>query len=499
MKLTARQALIAHLTALAVLSTPLWASIWPPLVDFPKIVANTHVALTSTDPALANPHYVVSPGWLPYLGAELFLLPLMVLFDPVIAGKAFLTLALGLTAFAPALLHRVLFGEWRAWPLLAYLLAYNHLVFWGFINYLAALPATLLAFATWAALRNASPGWRATALSAWAFLLMTIHLYAWAVLGLFLLGDTLRRVRQGVRMEILWDAVPFLSSAALATMLPRPGQASSLSKADAPVLEVGTLGERARDILTPVNFDYLPSDALVAGLFGLGLYWAVRTRAVRLHPDLRWPIGALALGALLMPQAVLGAWTTMRLPATVALVAVGASEPTEHASSTTLRVIAVAAVAAFGLRTAELTWRWRSCDNLTGQILAVVDAVPEKGAFATLLDDRADPVCLKRPILSHITAYGVIHRRAYSAALFGFSIVFAREPARQLEQLGEPAHPSILGSPHHMAIARKHADALVYLHPGVSPPPTPDGWSVAASSPAATLWRPEGDLRPDDD
>jgi len=489
-RLTGRQALALHALGALLVCLPILLSDTPPLVDFPKHIAAVHIGATTHDPALANPNYVYSARWMPYLGLELSLLPLMALLEPVTAGRVLLAAIVTTTGAAPAVLHRAVYGRWHAWPWLGYLLAYHHMVFWGFLNYLVAVPATVLAFSTWVAWRDRPPWMLASAMSLWAFVLLTIHLYAWGVLGLFLLGHTLRRLRDGVILPLLWDAVPFIVSAAGAAMLVEPGSSKGFSNPDAPWVTYGTVGERVRDLISPVNFDYLPSDGLVAILCGLLLYGAIRDGTIRVHEDLVWPSGALLVGVFLMPVSIMGAWSTMRLPTALALVCVGASLP-RGIPAVQLRRIGTVAVLAVAFRSAELTTRWRACDQVISEVRTILGDLPKGSGWSTVLHPGAEPRCLQLPMLSHVTAYGIVDRRGYSPAVRAYGPVAPTPHRAPVEALGDPLHPAVLSDPDVRAILSVHTEALVHLHVGTSALTPPSGWRTSSVGEGVVLWVPE--------
>ena len=51
-------------------------------------------------------------------------------------------------------LNRAATGRWRLWPLLAFLLLYNRIFLWGFLNYLFGIGLALVAAAAWLSLER---------------------------------------------------------------------------------------------------------------------------------------------------------------------------------------------------------------------------------------------------------------------------------------------------------------------------------------------------------
>ncbi len=187
----------AHvLCALAAL-VALWTVRYLPMVDLPQHAAQIYLWQHYHDPAdgIARDHVL---NWFtPYLGGYLlvrlaaFVLPLL------LAIKLVVTLAA--LAF-PLSLHRLLreTGGDRWWSLLGYPMAFGFSFYWGFLNYLVALPVGMLFLV--AALRFAREPTRrrAGAFAAFGLLLCLCHVLVFTVVGAaagFLVLEGCRSVR----------------------------------------------------------------------------------------------------------------------------------------------------------------------------------------------------------------------------------------------------------------------------------------------------------------
>ena len=89
---------------------------------------------------------------LPNLAQDLIVPPLAQLMPLDMASKLFLVAIFGLIAGGTIWLNRVATGAWRMWPLLAFLLLYNRMFLWGFLNYLFGIGVALAGTALWLAL-----------------------------------------------------------------------------------------------------------------------------------------------------------------------------------------------------------------------------------------------------------------------------------------------------------------------------------------------------------
>jgi hypothetical protein len=85
-------------------------------------------------------------------------------------------------------LNRVAAGVWRLWPLLAFLLLYNRIFLWGFVNYLFGIGVALGGTALWLALEQR--GWwiRALVSSVAALACYFSHIAAFGFYALVIFG-----------------------------------------------------------------------------------------------------------------------------------------------------------------------------------------------------------------------------------------------------------------------------------------------------------------------
>src|SRR5271155_4230274 len=150
---------IAFFVLLAIVSLPLFSTVLPPLVDYPNHLARLHLIAEG-----GNQFYAVRWAPLPDLAADLVVPVLAQVMPLALAGKLFLVLTFALIAGGTVWLNRVATGCWRLWPLLAFLLLYDRILLWGFINYLFGLGLAICGLALWLSL-DERPGWRGLASS----------------------------------------------------------------------------------------------------------------------------------------------------------------------------------------------------------------------------------------------------------------------------------------------------------------------------------------------
>jgi hypothetical protein len=165
------------------LLAPLLLASLPPILDYPNHLARLVIlAHAGRDPVLDR---IWQPSWavVPDLAIDILIPPLMHVMTPFAAGKIMLALALLMPLVGAVAYSRCAFGRRLYWPMTAALMAYNIIFVFGFINYLIALGAALMAAALWLHLRGRPIFVRALAGAACACALFFTHLMGLALFG----------------------------------------------------------------------------------------------------------------------------------------------------------------------------------------------------------------------------------------------------------------------------------------------------------------------------
>ncbi|TVQ86517.1 MAG: hypothetical protein EA397_20170 [Deltaproteobacteria bacterium] len=455
-----------HLIAASLVLLPILLFELPPLVDFPRTVAQMHILYEIG--ALKNniEGYELKLGFVPYLAHDALTFALLGWLGPVEAGRLVLGATLVLTGLAPAVLHGALYQRISPWPLLAWPLVFHRMVFWSFVNYNLALPLLVLATAMWLLSERWVSWLRALAFSVVAFSLMACHLFAWGAFGLIVLGTLVQAIKQRRWTAVLWSSVPFASTGALWLLLPRPSPNTVLLNDTSRTLWYGGVGERLQDISAPVNFDFLVSDSVLAIAAGLLAYWGWRERTLTIHANLRWPLIFLVIVTFLMPHVILGGWGTMRLPVLSALLAVGAVGASGGWSLRRSGMIATIASLIFVFRTVEISAIWGRCQEPLQEVRAALHQLPAGRTVLTLLEPNHHPQCFRRAIFTHVATYAVIDGAAYSPQVGGMSLVFPAPDYRRSEDID-----GLLDGSDHLSTKRirqfqRSGDYLLHIHPG---------------------------------
>jgi len=414
---------IAVLFALltAAMLAPLFAVSIPIGIDYPNHLARVWIQMDTTGRAAADANYVLRWQLIPNLSMEA-ILPLLAAFLPLeVAGRVFLAAAIAMPALATLLLHRTLHGQTGLWPLTALLFTYNAVLYWGFVNYLFGLGAALLCFWLWVALARVRMAWRLCVFAPLAAGLFLLHLFAFGLYGLLVLGFEVANrgmplFRAVLARRTLLALLQFIPAGLLWLL--------ALGNGGPGLTAYGDVWMKLNALQAPMAFGALPGALAMALLVPTVI--AMRRGVLRVHPLMKWPLIMLVMAALAMPNWILGSWgADMRLPVALPFVLIAATQPRWPVAP----ALASVALGFLLVRIWSLTLNWQAIDRdfmefraaaavipIHARLLPVLAALPEDRkeipGLPTLLGGRA-----KRDY-NHMAALAVVDRGAFIPNLF---------------------------------------------------------------------------------
>jgi hypothetical protein len=388
-----------------------------PLFDYPNHLARMHIlADLARSPDLQR-FYTIEWRPVPNLAMDAIVPPLAHIMPLDWAGKAFVVAILLLLAGGAAVLHRVLFSAWSAWPCLAFLLLYSRILLWGFLNYLFGLGLALCAVAGWIALRQRPPALRLAVGVVAALALFFAHLLAFGLYGVMVMGyeagEALRRrPGWGRAARALALAGAAFVPALLLLFAAEPGALGGAVRYGHPLRKI--------DLMFSVFDNYnRPFDVACFAVVVLVLIFLFARRWVRLAPAITVPLTVLLVVYLAMPsQLATASGADHRIPLLLGLVLVAGSDwaaPRARAR----RIILLAALVLFAVRLAVVTAAWRESDRLYASLLPALDALPAGSRVAVAyppeaLNSQATP-------LAHFPTLAIVRRDAFVPTLFAYA------------------------------------------------------------------------------
>jgi hypothetical protein len=401
----------AYALLMMLVAVPIFSTVLPPLFDYPNHLARMHLLAEG-----GNAFYAVRWAPLPNLAQDLIVPYLARVMPLELASKLFLVMTFGLIAGGTIWLNRVAAGAWRMWPLLAFLLLYNRVFLWGFVNYLFGIGIALAGTAFWLSLESRRWWLRTLVSSIIALACFFSHIAAFGFYALVILGAELPPVSGELRSG-RWPALgrrvaicgaQFIAPAALILAYWHP-------------TATGVIGYapfwRKADLLFSVFDNYnrvldIASFVLLAGLF----VWLAWRRSLRPMRGLGWSVCLVFAVYLLLPSQLYGgSGTDHRLPIALCLLLIGASAP-RFPDRRAAVMVGVVAGALLLIRLAVIEQVWRQADRVYSTDLAGIDALPRGAKLAVAMPAGLTHMM---PIPEvHVPTLAIARREAFVPTLF---------------------------------------------------------------------------------
>lgn len=430
----------AFVALLLAVCIPLALTPLPPLVDYPNHLARMHLLAALNGSPTLRQYYALAWRPLPDLAMDVLVPPLLGVVSLSTAGKLFLLATYFSSTGGVAVLHRTLHGRWSAWSLTAFLLVYNRLLLWGFVNFLFGLGLAFWALAGWIALRERGLFVRLGFGVLAALAIYFAHLMAFGIFGAMVAGYEAGR---------LWyeRATPGAAPGAMLVVLLSflPGLAL-FAVEFVPLHAATAIGSGVR-FARPIRkldlpfsvFDLYsrPFDIACFALAVIGVAFAYWRGWLRIASAAAAPLAVLALLYVAMPDTLFGATgADRRMPLALALLLIGGSAwqaPFVRQG----RVFLSAAFALFALRMVVVAVTWQASGGLYAELLAGLDTLPNGARVAVAFADAE--VNVERMPLLHFPVLAVARRDAFVPTLFAYAtqqpIAFTREYGAIADQL----------------------------------------------------------------
>lgn len=416
------------LLALAALLPLLWPDL-PPLVDLPGHVGRYRILAEAGTGPLAQ-HYAAHWALIGNLGVDALVLALHPLLDVEPAARLVVTLIPPLTVLAMLWAAREAGNSMPPTAGFAAPLAYAYPFQLGFVNFCLGAALAIAGLALWLRLARSGPAWRRALLfTPIAVLLWFCHSFAWAMLGLFVLGAEWRLRREaGERSAAaLVRAALMLTPMALPLLLMAAGERPQGDTGDWFNLTV-----KAQWIAGLLRERWKLWDVASVIVLALVLWAAVRSPRLRFAPLLGVPALLSFAAFLLLPRLYAGgAGVDMRiLPHAVALalLAIRTDDPV------IARRLAIGGTAFLLARTAGTTAAFALFAQGQEQALAAVPALPPGGAVLVLVN-QPDGAEWSDPRLAHIDGLAIARARVFTNGQWALP---GQQPIRPLHPQASP-------------------------------------------------------------
>jgi hypothetical protein len=419
---------------MTLVSVPLVSTVLPPLFDYPNHLARMHLLAEG-----GNAFYAVQWGPLPNLAQDLIVPPLARLMPLEFASKLFLVMIFGVITAGTLWLNRVATGVWRMWPLLAFLLLYNRVFLWGFVNYLFGIGIALCGIALWLALEK--EGWQIRAFASSLVVLACYfsHIAAFGFYALVIAGvEGLPAVTELRHSD--WRAIVRRTAIAGTQFLLPVGFFVGLGReATGGPINYARFFRKA-DLLFSVfdNYDRVFDIACFALFVGL-VAWLAVARRLRMTSRLAWAAGVVFAAYLLLPSQMYGGSAAdHRLPPALFLLLLASCAP-RFPSYRTAMAIGILTAAMLVLRLAVIERIWIRADRVYSADLDSIDMLPRGAKLAVAYPSSAVNFVAIPEV--HLAALAIARREVFVPTLFALPSqqpVVLRPPYTALTEAAQP-------------------------------------------------------------
>jgi hypothetical protein len=427
-------ALYLALTAIALY--PVLSVTVLPLVDYPNHLARMYIlANLATDPALQR-NFSIDWSLNPNMAMDLIVPAAARVMSIYSAGKLFVAAVMLLILGSTLALRKVLVGRVGLWPVLTFLLLYNHALFWGFLNYLFTAGLALFAFAGWIVCRERDVWLRTGLFTVAAFVLYVGHLFGLLIFALLVAGYELWRIRACPRSTAVWMRqstamiVPFIPPFVLFIAW------AADNKSVAPAItRYGSISEKFAALTSPANvgLPFVDIPTVVFLVFVVIACW--RISSIRLISAAKLPLLLMTVVAVAMPGYLVGVWgTDLRLPVIVGCLLIASTEFSVGSERPKLLLVSIAVIA-FAVRAVAVSGSWHDIDGDFAEFRMKARTF-ETGASLLVVEDADDRPSGKPPVYmhqyAHMGALVVIKRSAFVSTLFTGHTAIRASSTRQV-------------------------------------------------------------------
>jgi hypothetical protein len=486
----------------------------PDLEDYPNHLARMYILTHYSDSASLQRYYDVRWRPIPYLGMDAAFVVLGKIANIYDAGRIYLALSVLLPVLGVAALHFAVYRRLSFVPAGAFLLTYNALLLWGFLNYLPVLCLAVIVFAGWISTTK-WPRWpRLILFSALTLVLYLGHVVAFGAYGLMVLSfEVFRALDAGprARRTIMTDGLFAGLQAAPAIILAVSVRVEN-PFVGAPITTYGTTFDKIRAILSPILFNISKYDILVGIVALVIVVFGRLTGRLKFNREVFLIFVVVGLFSLCVPIRLLGVFgMDFRLPLLAAMLLLAAISTTERAGAVFKVSLLCLLIIATVFRSARIGDEMQRADREIAELRQVISALPKGERLLTVnvspMEHQLDADSTH--VSNHAPLVAVIDRDAFVPTLFTGIMTVKPKPGFRLLSTpnGSPYPdlaqfldgysaaspttdiPSGLGGRIYWLGWERNFDYVLVTHFG-GPPPTelPDILRRAASSDVADLY-----------
>ncbi|MGZ4994176.1 MAG: hypothetical protein ACXV79_08445 [Methylobacter sp.] len=289
---------------------PLIAFKHPILVDYPNHLASFYIQANVENDQWIRENYLVKWKIKPYTIIEGLGGVLARYMDIVLAGKIVFLSGIIFICTGAILIRKYINGKVDLWIISILPLIYNHLLFFGFVNYFVSSGLALIAMGLWIKLRNMNYVINVILFAAISTVLFFCHLYALGVYAFFVVSYEVGLIKYSYNKLSLSSIIKVLTQFIFPIILFVVWWSENTKNGVTALYIYGDFTEKVHALLSPFAFDYSQNDLYLI-LFTLIVIIGIRIiypGGICIYEKMRFPLIIIFLVSVIMPSSLAGAW-----------------------------------------------------------------------------------------------------------------------------------------------------------------------------------------------
>ena len=395
----------------------------PNLVDYPNHLARMYILSHDQSSAALQRFYEVTWRPIPYIGMDASFLILTQFTNIYTAGRIFVGLCVLMPVLSTAVLHFALYRRLSLVPTSAFLLCYNGVLLWGFLNYLPVLCLSVMVFAGWIATVT-WPNWRRVLVFApLALILYLGHLVAFGAYCLLVGSYEVVRLqnkelRAWRRILADWTCAAGQTLPTIILLLQTRVERPFVGPLET---EYGNITVKMIALLSPILFLVNRMEIFIGCFFLVVLIIGRITDRIRISKAFLQIFIIVGLVSICFPMRLFDVFgMDFRLPLLAAIVLIAGLETTERSESRFRYAVILAIIVATAIRSAAISTELKSADSQISTLRKIIAEMP-RGMRMLTIDTSTGARHLENNsmnITEHAPLLAIIDRDAFVPTLF---------------------------------------------------------------------------------
>ncbi|WP_340122052.1 hypothetical protein [Methylobacter svalbardensis] len=285
---------------------------YPILVDYPNHLASFYIQGNIDNNQWLSENYLVKWEIKPYTIIEGLGGILAKYFDIFLVGKVILISGIVFICSGALLLRKYINGSIDLWVISIFLFIYNHVLFFGFVNYYVSSGLALVAMGLWVKLRNINYIVKVLLFSSISTMLFFCHLYALGIYAIFVVSYELGLIKYSYDKLSMPNIINIISQFLLPFILFVIWWNGNVKNGVVTFYNYGDLTTKIVALLSPFSFDYGQNDLLqiLFTLISILVIRIIYPGGVSIYNKMKIPLLTLLVVIIIMPSSLAGNWGT---------------------------------------------------------------------------------------------------------------------------------------------------------------------------------------------